>query len=78
MLSHLNHDAGEGETEDDKDEADEKPGQARMIKKSCIPLQCVCSARISRHLGSVLNLCPTTPFRIRKVTLGTMLVKMKP
>ena len=31
MLSHLNHDAGEGETEDDKDEADEKPEQARII-----------------------------------------------
>ena len=31
MLSHLNHDAGEGETEDDKDKADEKPEQARII-----------------------------------------------
>ena len=31
MLSHLNHDAGEGETEDDKDEADEKPEQAGII-----------------------------------------------
>ena len=63
MLSHLNHDAGEGETEDDKDEADEKPGQARMIKNRAPLLcffQCVCTY-FNKAPGKRPELVPNHP-----------------
>ena len=56
-LSHLDHDAGESEADDDKDEADEKPGHAKNKMLHLFNMSNVFSLLIfPRNLGSVRNL----------------------